>query len=157
MEATSGEHSQSRSRRRGASPSPSEQSDSRSSSPHLRKTDRPDHSRRKIEELIHIQDLDKLVQTRVEEASMPHHRRFRAIATDASDSPFSAEILGYEFPKKFMIPTFDCYPDQSDPVQHLRQYQDKMVIHFRNDSLCQIFPFSLRGRPLTGSTLFRNA
>ena len=45
-----------------------------------------------------------------------------------------------------MIPTFDCYSDQSDPVQHLRQYHDKMVIHARNNSiLCLIFPSSLEG------------
>jgi len=77
---------------------------------------------------------------------MPHHSRFRAITTDASNSPFSGDILEYEFFKKFMILTFNFYSSQSDSVQHLRQYQDKMVIHFRNNFiLCWIFPSSPKG------------
>jgi len=55
------------------------------------------------------QDLDKFVQKRIEEASMPHHGRFKVIATDASNFSFSEDILEYEFLKKFMISTFDCY------------------------------------------------
>ena len=78
---------------------------------------------------------------------MPHHDRHSTITTNTSDSPFSDGILEYEFPKKFTIPIFDCYFGQSDPVQHLCQYEDKMVIHVRNDSiLCQIFTSSLKGR-----------
>ena len=77
---------------------------------------------------------------------MPHHHRFKAIAIDASNFAFSVTMLEYEFPKKFVIPTFGCYFGQSDPVQHLRQYQNKMVIHSRNDSiLCLIFPSNLKG------------
>jgi len=77
---------------------------------------------------------------------MPHHGRLRAIAPDASNFPFSQGILEYEFLKKFMILSFDYHSVQSDPVQHLRQYQNKMVIHSRNDSiLCRIIPSSLKG------------
>ena len=77
---------------------------------------------------------------------MSHHSRFKAITTDASNSSFSRDILEYEFSKKFMILTFNFYSSQSDSVQHLRQYQDKMVIHFRNNFiLCWIFPSSLKG------------
>jgi len=47
---------------------------------------------------------------------MPHHDKLRAIATDASNSPFSEGILEYEFFKKFMILIIDCYSGQSDPV-----------------------------------------
>jgi len=44
-----------------------------------------------------------------------------------------------------VILTFDCYSNQNDPVQHLRQYHDKMVINVRNNSiLCQIFSPSER-------------
>ena len=64
---------------------------------------------------------------------MPHLCRFRAIAYDASYSPLSGNILEYEFSKTFIVPTFDCYSNQSDPIQHLRQYQDKMVIYSRNN------------------------
>jgi len=76
---------------------------------------------------------------------MPHHCIFKAIATDASNSSFSEDILEYEFLKKFMILALDSYSDQSDPVQYLHQYHDKMVIHSRNNSiLCWIFPSSLQ-------------
>ena len=45
-----------------------------------------------------------------------------------------------------MILTFDCYSGQSGSVQHLRHYQDKVVIHSRNDSiLYRIFPSNLKG------------
>ena len=76
---------------------------------------------------------------------MPHYCIFRVIATNASNSSLSKDILEYEIPKKFMIPTFNCYSGQSDSVQILHQYQDKMVIHSRNDFiLCQIFSSSLK-------------
>ena len=105
-----------------------------------------DHSWRKIEEFIHVQDLNKLAQKQVEEASMPYLCRFRVIATDASNSPFSEDILEYEFLKKLVIMIFYCYFGQSDLVQHLRKYQDKMMIYSRNNSiLCRIFPSSLKG------------
>ena len=107
---------------------------------------RPDQSRRRTKAFINVQDLDKLVQERVEEASMPHHYKFRAIAIDASNSPLFQAILEYEFPKKFEILTFDCYSSQNDSVQHHHRYQDKRVIHSRNDFiLCQIFLFNLKG------------
>ena len=136
MEVTSGEQSRSQRRCRADSPAPLEQSDDGSSSHHPRSKDRYYHSRRKAEEFIHVQDLDKLVRKRVEEVRMPYHGRLRAIAPDASNSPLSEDILENEFLKKFMISTFNCYSGQSDPVQHFRQYQDNMVIHFRNDSSC---------------------
>ena len=66
-----------------------------------------------------------------------HHR--------CNQLPFSESIQECGFPKKFTTANFECYFDQSDPVQHLRQYQDKMVIHATNDSiLCQIFSSSLK-------------
>ena len=77
---------------------------------------------------------------------MSRHDRLRAIATDASNSPFSKDILEYEFLKKFTTLTFDYYSGHSDPVQHLRQYQDKMVIYARDDFIfCRIFPSSFKG------------
>jgi len=57
-EATSGEQSQSRRHHRAASSTPSEQSYDGSSSPHPHTKDRLDHSRRKTEKFIRVQDLD---------------------------------------------------------------------------------------------------
>ena len=81
--------------------------------------DKQDHSWRKTEEFIRVQDLDKLMQKRGKEARMLHQGRLRAIAPDTSNSPFSKGILEYEFFKKFMISTFDCYSGKSDSIQHL--------------------------------------
>ena len=76
---------------------------------------------------------------------MPHNRKFKDVAIDASNSPFSEAMLEYEFPKKFVIPTFDCFFGESNPLHHLHQYQDKMVIYFRsNPILCWIFPSNLK-------------
>ena len=116
MEAISGKHSQSRRRHRAASPTPLEQSDDGSSSPHRRMKDRHDHSRRKSEKFIYVQDLDKLVQKkRAEDVSMSRHGT-QSHHPDASNSPFSEGILEYEFPKNLMILTLDCYSSQSDSV-----------------------------------------
>jgi len=134
IEAPSGEHSQSQRRRITTSLTPSERSDGGSSSFRPRTRDQHDHSRRKVE-FFRVQDLDELVHKRVEEVRMPHHGKLKTIAANAYNSPFSKGILGCEFLKKFMILTFDCYSRQSNPVQHLRQYQDKMVIYTRNDSI----------------------
>ena len=61
-----------------------------------------------------------------------------------SDSPFSEEILECEFRMKFSTPTFD-YSGVSDHVQHIRYFQDKMVVYSRNDPLlCITFPTSLK-------------
>ena len=57
----------------------------------------------RIEAFILVQDLDKLVQERVREASMPHNRKCRAISFDASNSFVSEAILEYIFLKKFVI------------------------------------------------------
>ena len=73
---------------------------------------------------------------------------FRAITINASNSPFFEDLLEYEFPKKFMILAFNCYSGQSDPVQHLHQYQDKLLNHSRNNFiLCRVFPSRLKGVP----------
>ena len=112
---------------------------------HPRTRDQHDHSWRKTEEFIRVQDLEKFVQKQVEEVRIPHHDKLRAIASDASNLS-SPRAYWNMMSQKFMIPTFDCYSVQSDPVPYLRQYQEKMVIHARNDSiLCRIFPSSLKG------------
>ena len=110
------EHSQSHRHHRTTSPDPLEQSDGGSSSSHPHTREQHDQTQRKIEELVCIQDLNKFIQERVEEAKMQHHDRLRAITIDTSNSPFSESIFECEFLKKFTIPTFDCYSGQSDPI-----------------------------------------
>ena len=45
-----------------------------------------------------------------------------------SDSPLSGEITTLRFPKNVM-PTFNHYSGTSDPILHLRQYEDKTAIY----------------------------
>jgi len=76
---------------------------------------------------------------------VPHYGKLRAITINASNSPFSKSILGCEFLKKFMTLAFDCYSSLNDPIQHLCQNQDKMMIYARNDPiLFRIFASSLK-------------
>ena len=50
------------------------------------------------------------------------------------------------FSKKFVILSFDCYIGVTDPVQYVRAYQVKMVVHSGDDLLlCRVFPSSLKG------------
>jgi len=62
-----------------------------------------------------------------------HYGRLRAVTINTSNSPFSENILECEFPKKFTAPASDYNSDLDDPIQHLSQYQDKMVIYARNN------------------------
>jgi len=52
-----------------------------------------------------------------------------------SDSSLSRKITMLRFPKKFVMPTFDDYSRTSDPLLHLRQYQDKMAVYTYDDLL----------------------
>ena len=50
------------------------------------------------------------------------------------------------FPKNFIMLSFDCYSGTIDPIQHLRQYQDKTPGHFHGDFLLnRVFPSNLKG------------
>jgi len=44
------------------------------------------------------------------------------------DLPLSREITTLYFPKKFVMLTSNHYSGISDPLLHLRQYQDKMAV-----------------------------
>ena len=52
-----------------------------------------------------------------------------------SDSPLSGEITTLYFLKKFVMLTFDHYSKTSNPLLHLRQYQDKMAVYAYDDLL----------------------
>ena len=63
-----------------------------------------------------------------------------------TDSPLSRDITTLRFPKKFVMSSFDHNLGTSDPLIHLRQYQDKMALYAHNDLLFyRAFPSSLKG------------
>jgi len=62
------------------------------------------------------------------------------------DSPLSKDIQEYKLSRKFLTSTFDSYTGASNPIQHIRHFQDKMMFYFHNDwVMCLTFPSSLRG------------
>ena len=61
-------------------------------------------------------------------------------------SPLSEGITSRRFPKKFVMPSFEYNSRATDLIQHLRQYQDKMVVLSHDDALLsRVFPSSLKG------------
>ena len=59
-------------------------------------------------------------------------------------SPFKQRIEGVSLPRRFHQSTFSLYNDQSDPVEHVSYFNQKMVVHSKDESLmCKIFPSNL--------------
>ena len=61
-----------------------------------------------------------------------------------SNSPFTHHIEGAILPRRFQQPTFDIYNGKTDPVEHVSQFNQRMVVPFKNETLmCKIFQSSL--------------
>ena len=59
-------------------------------------------------------------------------------------SPFTRRIESASLPRQFHQPTFSLYNDQTDPVEHVSHFNQKMVIQSKDKTLmCKIFPSSL--------------
>ena len=93
-----------------------------------------------------IEDLVEMVRKGIhEDTSQPRGGPGRSILR-IFDYPLSEEITSHWFPKKFVIPNFDCCTGVTDPVKHLRVYQVKMTVHSHDDLLmCLVFSSSLKG------------
>ena len=46
----------------------------------------------------------------------------RMLPMDPFKTLISEDILKYKFPRKFSIPTFDCYFGVSEPIPHIRYF-----------------------------------
>ena len=61
-----------------------------------------------------------------------------------SKSPFACWIKGGRLPQRFMQPTFTMYNGRTDPVEHVSHFNQRMVVHSKNEPLmCKVFPSSL--------------
>ena len=61
-----------------------------------------------------------------------------------SKSPFTRKIEGARLPRRFHQPTFTIYNGRTDPVEHVSQFNQRMVVHSKNETLmCKVFPSSL--------------
>ena len=64
--------------------------------------------------------------------------------SQVSKSPFTHKIEGARLPQRFHQPIFLLYNGRSDPVEHVSQFNQRMVAHSKDEALlCKIFPSSL--------------
>ena len=58
--------------------------------------------------------------------------------------PFTRKIEGGKLPWWFTQPTFTMYNGRTNPVEHVSHFNQRMVVHSKNEALiCKVFPFSL--------------
>ena len=61
-----------------------------------------------------------------------------------SRSPFTRKIEGGRLPRRFTQPTFTMYNGQTDLVEHVSHFNQRMVVHSKSKALmCKVFPSSL--------------
>ena len=61
-----------------------------------------------------------------------------------SKSPFTRGIEKAKFSRRFHQPTFAMYNGQTDPLEHVSQFKQKMAVHSQDEDLiCRVFPSSL--------------
>ena len=61
-----------------------------------------------------------------------------------SKSPFTRRIEGAVLPRRFQQLTFTIYNGNTDPVEHVSQFNQRMAVHSKNKVLmCKVFPSSL--------------
>ena len=93
-----------------------------------------------------IEGIEEIIRKRIEDASQHFRKEAEPCGLRTFDSLLSEEITSHRFLKKFVMPSFECYAGAIDPIQHLCQYQDNMVVHFQDDFLMsRLFPSSLKG------------
>ena len=68
----------------------------------------------------------------------------KKVLSQISKSPFTQGIEKAKLPRHFHQPTFAMYNGQTDPVEHINQFKQKMAIHSQDETLlCRVFPSSL--------------
>ena len=66
-----------------------------------------------------------------------------------SKSPFTRRIEKTKLPRRFHQPIFVMYNGRTDPVEHVSQFKQKMVVHSQDEALvCRVFPSSLGRMPM---------
>ena len=66
-----------------------------------------------------------------------------------SKSLFTWGIEKAKLPRRFHQPTFAMYNGQTDPVEHISQFKQKMAVHSQDEALMtKVFPSSLGPMPM---------
>ena len=61
-----------------------------------------------------------------------------------SRSHFTRWIEGVRLPRQFTQPIFTMYSGRIDPVEHVSHFNQRIVVHSKNEALmCKVFPFGL--------------
>ena len=66
-----------------------------------------------------------------------------------SKSPFTWGIEKANLPRRFHQPTFAMYNGRTDPVEHMSQFKQKIVVHSQDETLlCRVFPSNFGPMPM---------
>ena len=66
------------------------------------------------------------------------------VLNQISKSPFTRKIERARLPRWFNQPTFTIYNGQTDPVEHMSHFNQRMAVHSKDEALMyKVFPFSL--------------
>ena len=66
-----------------------------------------------------------------------------------TESPFTAEVLHFPLPAKFIMPQVEAFDGVKDPVDHLNTYKNQMELHGYQDPVrCRAFATTLKGPAL---------
>ena len=61
-----------------------------------------------------------------------------------SKSPFTCKIEGVKLPQHFHQPTFTIYNGQTDSIEHVSHFNQRIAVYFEDEALmCKVFPSSL--------------
>ena len=66
-----------------------------------------------------------------------------------TESPFTAEVLHFPLPTKFIMPQIEAFDGSKDPFDHLNTYKNQMELHGYQDPVrCRAFSITLKGPSL---------
>ena len=66
-----------------------------------------------------------------------------------TESPFTAEVLHFPLPAKFMMPQIEAFDGTKDPVDHLNTYKNQMELYGYQDPVrYRAFAITLKGLAL---------
>ena len=72
------------------------------------------------------------------------HDAMSKVLDQFSKSPFTRHIKGATLPRRFQQPTFAIYNGNTDLVEHMSQFNQRMAVHSKNEALmCKVFPSNL--------------
>ena len=114
-------------------------SDDKDDSSYRRRSRTPPSESLSYEEEYHHERRDRNKSSR----GMGNNAMSRAL-NQISKSPFTRRIEGGKLPRWFNSLTFTIYNGRTEPVEHVSHFNQRMVVHSRNEALiCKVFLSSL--------------